>query len=265
MRARSGPAAPGAGSAWQADRVQQRLPSLLDPPVAFAHRGARAHAPENTIEAFTLALKLGATGLESDVWMTADGQVVLDHDGVVRSGLRKRPIREHRRDQLPGHVPTLAELLAACPGDWHLSLDLKDPETGAAVVDVVRLHRPSLLGRLWLCHPSLAELRALRDHAGDGVRLVHSTRLAKLPTGPERHAAVLAESGIAAMNMHHTDWTGGLTSLFHRFDVLTMAWDLQFPDVLRNAVRMGIDAVFSDFTDRMMDAVGREAGRPPAG
>ncbi|MGA1075335.1 MAG: glycerophosphodiester phosphodiesterase, partial [Ilumatobacteraceae bacterium] len=61
--------------------MQQRLPSLLDPPIMFAHRGARAHAPENTIEAFQLALRLGATGLESDAWLTADGVVVLDHDG----------------------------------------------------------------------------------------------------------------------------------------------------------------------------------------
>lgn len=240
--------------------MQQRLPSLLDPPVAFAHRGARAHAPENTLEAFALALKLGATGLESDVWLTADGEVVLDHDGVVRTGLRKRPIREYRRDQLPGHIPTLGELLAACPGDWHLSLDLKDPDSGPAVLDVVRAARPDLLGRLWLCHPSLDELGRLREGATGGVRLVHSTRLARLPTGPERHAAALSAAGIHAMNMHHTDWTGGLTTLFHRFDVLAMAWDLQFPDVLRNTVRMGMDAVFSDHTDRMMDAVTREAG-----
>jgi glycerophosphoryl diester phosphodiesterase len=61
------------------------------PPIGFAHRGARAHAPENTIAAFELALRLGATGLESDVWVTADGEAVLDHDGVVRSGRRKRP------------------------------------------------------------------------------------------------------------------------------------------------------------------------------
>ena len=53
--------------------MQQRLPALLDRPIGFAHRGARAHAPENTIEAFTLAFRLGATGLESDVWLTADG------------------------------------------------------------------------------------------------------------------------------------------------------------------------------------------------
>ncbi len=246
--------------------MQQRLPSLLDPPVAFAHRGARAHARENTIEAFKLALKLGATGLESDVRLTADGDVVLDHDGVVRSGLRKRPIRHHHRHQLPDHVPTLAELVDACPGDWHLSLDLKDPGSGAAVIDVVRQTRPDLLDRLWLCDPSLASLAALRPTAGDAVRLVHSTRLAKLPTGPERHAAVLAERGIDAMNMHHTDWTGGLTTLFHRFGVLAMAWDLQFPDALRNALRMGMDAVFSDYTDRMMDAVARESagGGPPA-
>ena len=35
--------------------------------IGFAHRGARAQAPENTLEAFSLALELGATGLESDV------------------------------------------------------------------------------------------------------------------------------------------------------------------------------------------------------
>ncbi|MET0902947.1 MAG: glycerophosphodiester phosphodiesterase family protein, partial [Acidimicrobiales bacterium] len=71
-----------------------RLPSLRRPPIGFAHRGARADAPENTLEAFVLAVRLGATGLESDVWLTRDGEAVLDHDGVVRQGLRKRPIAE---------------------------------------------------------------------------------------------------------------------------------------------------------------------------
>ena len=69
-----------------------RLPSLRRPPIGFAHRGAKAHAPENTLEAFTLAVRLGATGLESDVWLTRDGEAVLDHDGLVRNGLRRRRI-----------------------------------------------------------------------------------------------------------------------------------------------------------------------------
>ena len=45
--------------------VQQRLPTLLDATITFAHRGAKAHAPENTVAAFRLALEMGASGLES--------------------------------------------------------------------------------------------------------------------------------------------------------------------------------------------------------
>ena len=94
--------------------------------VLFAHRGARAHAPENTIEAFRLALRLGATGLESDVWVTADDVVVLDHDGVV-GRVRKRPIRSMTRAELPDHIPTLEELYRACGTALPLTLDVKDP------------------------------------------------------------------------------------------------------------------------------------------
>ena len=108
--------------------MQQRLPSLLDPPITFAHRGARAHARENTIEAFALGLKLGASGLESDVWLTAEGVPVLDHDGVVNRGLRQRQIRQFRRDELPEHNTTLTELLATDGTDYHNSRDLKDPD-----------------------------------------------------------------------------------------------------------------------------------------
>ena len=63
--------------------VQQRLPSLRQPPLQFAHRGARAHAEENTIPAFELALKLGATGLETDAWLSQDGTPVLDMTALL--------------------------------------------------------------------------------------------------------------------------------------------------------------------------------------
>src|SRR3954453_6837534 len=100
------------------------VPSLRDPPIAFAHRGARAHAPENTLEAFSLARRLGATGLESDVWCTADGVGVLDHDGVVGNRLQRRSIGAVVRADLPPHVPTLADLYDACGTDFDLSLDV---------------------------------------------------------------------------------------------------------------------------------------------
>jgi glycerophosphoryl diester phosphodiesterase len=242
--------------------VQQRLPSLLDPPIMFAHRGARAHAPENTIEAFELAVKLGATGLESDVWLTADDEVVLDHDGEVRRGvLRKVTIGRLRRDELPAHIPTLSELIAACGTDLHLSLDLKAPGAGEAVIDVLRRDAPDLLERTWLCHHEVEVLETLRP-LDDRVRLVDSTRLARITEGPERRAARLADVGIDGINLRHLDWNGGLVALFHRFERTAFAWDLQFEHHLRPAYRMGIDGVYSDHVDRMYESFRAELGIP---
>ena len=243
--------------------MQQRLPSHLDPPLAFAHRGARAHAPENTIEAFTLARRLGATGLESDVWVTSDGVAVLDHDGVVRRGLRRLPIAQIASADLPEHIPTLADLYAECGIDFDFSLDVKTPDAYGPVAEVVRAQGPDVARRTWLCDPNLDRLVKRRETLAD-FRLVHSTRLTKLAVTPELHAARLAELGIDVMNMHRTDWSGGLVVLFHRFGILAFSWDLQFDHQLEGALRMGVDGVYSDHTDTMMDAIAREVGLGPS-
>lgn len=239
--------------------MQQRLPSLLEHPIAFAHRGARAHARENTIQAFELALRLGANGLESDVWLTADGIPVLDHDGVARIQRRKRSIRELRREQLPSHIPALAELFEICGTGYELSLDLKDDLVGPSVLDVVRDTAPDIVPRLWLCHPRYEELLPLRPLDAD-VKLVDSTRLQRISEGPERRAAILAERGIDGVNLHHSDWNGGLVTLFHRFNRTAFGWDMQHEHILRPALRMGIDGVFSDHVDVMVDAYRAELG-----
>jgi glycerophosphoryl diester phosphodiesterase len=228
---------------------------LLRPPIAFAHRGARAHAAENTLEAFALALRLGATGLESDVWLTADGMVVLDHDGRVGSRLRRRPIAGIPRSELPAHIPTLEDLYAACGSAFELSLDVQDAEAAAAVVAVARAADPGAVGRLWLCHPDWERLVGWRAEWAD-VHLVDSTRLRLMRQGPERRAAQLARAGIDAVNLHHSDWTAGLTTLFHRFGRLAFGWDAQHQRVLQALVAMGIDAVYSDHVERMVEAVG---------
>ena len=203
---------------------------------------------------------MGASGLESDVWVTADRQAVLDHDGVVRRGRwrRRQPISDCRRDELPDHIPALAELYSKCGTDFEFSLDLKDPEAAPAVVDSVdeaaaRTGLP-LRERLWLCHPSVDTLVGLREQWPD-VRLCNSTRLSRMSDGPERRAAVLAEAGIDSVNLHQTDWTGGLVTLFHRFGILCFGWDAQQPRVLNELLDMGIDAVYSDHVDRMSDAL----------
>lgn len=233
-----------------------RLPSLRTPPIAFAHRGARAHAPENTIEAFRLAVRLGATGLESDVWLTADGEAVLDHDGVVRQGLRRRPISTCRRADLPEHIPTLEELYAEVGTGLDLSLDVKDPVAFEPVLAVARAAGGAAPERLWLCHPDIDLLVGWREAAPE-VRLVNSTHLRQMPDGAERRAAQLAEAGIDTVNLHHTEWSGGLVSLFHRFDVLCFGWDAQHDRILDALLEAGIDGVYSDHVDRMVDAFAR--------
>lgn len=231
------------------------MDSLMKPPLGFAHRGARAHAKENTLDSFRLALRLGASALESDVWITADGVAVLDHDGVVRVGARRRRIGDLARRSLPGHIPTLGELYDACGAGFDLSLDVKDPQALSAVLDEAR--QAGALELLWLCHPDWELLATWREIA-DGSRLVDSTRLRKMKMGPERRAADLAAAGIDAVNMHWTDWTLGLTTLFHRFNRLAFGWDAQQPHALAAILAMGIDGVYSDHVDRLVEAIAHQ-------
>ena len=95
-------------------------------PIGFAHRGARAHARRTRSRPSSWAF-LGATGLESDVWLTSDGVPVLDHDGIVRIGRRKRRVADLARADLPEHIPALTELYDRCGHDFQLSLDVKAP------------------------------------------------------------------------------------------------------------------------------------------
>ena len=210
-----------------------------------------------------MALRLGATGLESDVWLTADGIPVLDHDGVVGPLLRRKRIGELRRSDLPSHIPELAELYASFGTDFELSLDVKDPAAGAPTVAVTLAADPTMASRLWLCDDNLDRMVTWRE-VSPHVRLVDSTRLARLKQGPERLGAQLQALNIDAVNLHQSDWSGGLATLFHRFGILAFGWDAQFDRVLDGLLHMGLDGVFSDHVDRMVDALARDAERRAA-
>lgn len=213
------------------------------------------------MESFELALKLGANGLESDAWLTADGKVILDHDGVHRGKLRRVPIRRVVRQDLAGHIPDVTQLLAFVNQQCHVSIDLKDIDAlDPLVADAVAEGFP--LERLWLCHYDIDTVLEMKRRHPE-VRIVDSTRLSKIKEGIEKRAARLAEHNIDALNMHVTDWSGGLVTLLHRFNVLAFGWDAQFPPILETGFRMGLDAVYSDYIDRLVDAYQAVVGVTP--
>lgn len=224
-----------------------RHKTLGDQVVLFAHRGARAHAKENTIEAFRLALRMGATGLETDIWLTSDLIPVLDHDGVVGSLFRRKPISKILRAELPEHIPSLDEFYEALDDEVPLSIDVKDPAAFLPTIEAARKAGKEDL--LWLCYPNYTELQKYRQDTS--AKLICSTRLSKLNDGLERHAQRLRDGEIDGLNMHHSDWSAGAIAILHRFERLALGWDAQYERQIAKLIDFGIDGLFSDHVDRM--------------
>ncbi len=163
-------------------------------PVVLAHRGASAEAPENTLPAFALAESQGADALEIDVRLTADGVVVVHHDGTVdRLTEGRGPVRalslEGLRRLDAGHrfstdggrtfpyrgrgvvVPTLAETFAAHPA-LGVNIDLKDHDAAMARATVETVHNAGAAGRTLLASFDagvLAEVRRLDPTIATGL------------------------------------------------------------------------------------------------
>ncbi len=201
-----------------------------------------------------LALKMGATALESDVWISSDGYIVMDHDGVVRKWRKTVKIRDVRRSDLPSHIPSLLEFYQHCGTNFDLSLDVKDAKAAAEVVNVSRKFDPAILRRLWLCHPDWRVVAGWRS-LSDEIKLVDSTRIKHVKEGFEHRLVSLVEARTDAVNMHHTDWTASYVEMVHAKGLLAMAWDLQRPADLKRLLEMNVDAIFSDHVDRMKQSV----------
>lgn len=234
------------------------MPHLSSQIIAFAHRGARAECPENTLPAFQRALELGANGLESDAWITSDGVVVLDHDGVVGPLWRRRAISATPRDGLPAHIPTLAELYERCGTGFELSIDVKDLAALEPLVEVARAHGAA--ERLWLCHNDWRPMAAWRRVAGE-CRLVESSNLAWMKEGLAARVSALAAAGLDALNLHRSQWSADACREVHAVGLKAFGWDAQSAAEIEGLLATGVDGLYSDHVARMMTAVrGRRSG-----
>lgn len=226
-----------------------RLPEAH--PILFAHRGARAHARENTLEAFVLGLAMGANGLETDAWLTRDGVVVLDHDGETPDGT---PIAHVDRVDLPPHIPSLDDVYRRCGTDAEMSIDIKDPEVVGPLGEVACAHRAD--HRLWICDPYWRRLASWRPLLGR-ARLVNSTMVGYMSGGVEGRSASLREAGIDAINLHHTEWNPERVAVCSAQELVMFGWDAQEAAEIEHLLQIGIHGVFSDHVDRMVDVANR--------
>ncbi len=232
-------------------------------PIGFAHRGARAERRENTLDAFSRALELGASGLESDAWITADGVVVLDHDGTTGPPWRRRPIAAQPRASLPGHIPSLVELYERVGSDFELSLDVKDPAALPPILAAA--DGESARGRLWLCHDDPRLLAGWRPLAGS-AGLVDSTSLGRGSAGRQELDGFdawlreLHNDGIDALNLNRREWSASRVAAVHAAGLYAFGWGAQKrPDIIR-LLDAGVDGVYSDHVDVLMATIRSRRG-----
>lgn len=95
----------------------------------IGHRGAAGLAPENTIESFQTAMRIGVDALEFDLRLTSDQQIVVNHDASLKRAFGvNMTISQHTLAELQKacpKLPTLNQVLQAC-GDTALVIELKE-------------------------------------------------------------------------------------------------------------------------------------------
>jgi glycerophosphoryl diester phosphodiesterase len=217
----------------------------------FAHRGG-SHGPDNALTTFADALARGATGLETDAWLSLDGKVVLDHDGVAGPPGRQ-PIADVRRDELPAHMATLDELYTKCGTDFALAIDVKTASVATAIVDTAERHAAA--ANLWIVAPAAAHLEALDLGAAHTAVTVRGN---VMRSSRRRHVLELARgAGVHAINARWMWWDRHIVDEVHALGMLAFGYDAQRRLSLDRSLAIGLDGVFSDHVDRMLAALRR--------
>ncbi len=248
-------------------------------PVNFAHRGDSTRAPENTLEAFRKAVELGAGGLELDVHLTGDGQVVVIHDATVDrttggSGAVASMTLEALRGMDAGHhfsrdggrtypyraqglrTPTLAEVLEGFP-DAAINIDIKEIQRGqeAAVLEVLR--EAGAEGRALVVSEHHAVVRRVRALSGGRVATGASRReIAVFYLMSALRLEGLLSPDYAALQV--PVYYGGLALVTRRFveaaharGVRVDAWTVNDPAEMHRLLDLGVDVVMTDLPETL--------------
>jgi glycerophosphoryl diester phosphodiesterase len=248
-------------------------------PMAFAHRGGAAHAPENSWRAFEHALGLGYRYLETDLQATADGVLVAFHDRTLdrvtdRGGrIARLPYQAVAQARIDGTetIPRLDDLLAAWP-DVRFNIDLKDAPVIEPLAGVLR--RTQAWDRVCVTSFSASRLRTARRVLDRPVCMAASPfgisvvrlggprgprdqrRPTQAPRGP--HLALadrLARTGVRCAQVPASVATPSFVARAHALGLHVHAWTVNSPEVMHKLLDTGVDGIMTDQTVALRDVL----------
>ncbi|MEN9751702.1 MAG: hypothetical protein RLZZ600_749 [Actinomycetota bacterium] len=235
-------------------------------PHVLAHRGFHTNCPENTLAAFEAALALGATHIETDAHVSADGLAVLVHDPVLTVDGQSIVVSERTAEQLAaldlggGHgVPLLALALSRFP-EARFNIDVKVAGVAQAVVDAVtdaqaqhrvliasfraRRRKAAVKPLGSVTSPSALQSLAIVVLASCGFtwlgsRILRTVDAVQLPT---------KVMGIEV-------FTPRFIQMCHRAKVFVHAWTINDPAQMRALLNRGIDGIVTDRCDLAVEVL----------
>lgn len=225
----------------------------------YAHRGASAYAPENTLPAFQLAEEQGADGIELDVHLTKDGELVVIHDekldrttngvGLVRDYTLAELKRFCADNGMPGfadaRIPTLREVLEQVkPGRMLVNIELK---TGILWYEGIEKKTLDLVAELGMQdriiyssfnHYSIAEVRRLAPEAQTAYLF------GDIPCDIEQYAA---QRGVGGLHLGlYCVKMGNLLKTYLDSGLAVRVWTVNGAEDLRWLMEEGADVITND-------------------
>lgn len=228
----------------------------------WAHRGASGYVPENTLEAFQKAADMKADGVELDVQLTKDGELVVIHDEKVeRVSDGKGYVKDYTYGELRAldvslpvpsygtvHVPTLAQVLEELrPAGMTVNIECK---TGIFLYPgleekVVRLVKDmGMTERVWCSsfnHESVLRIRKLCPEMKTGFLIADV--IVDVADYTKAH-------GVQALHpaLYHMQ-DGGLLERCRQNGLAVHVWTVNEEEDMRRLGRAGVDAVITNYPD----------------
>jgi glycerophosphoryl diester phosphodiesterase len=230
---------------------------MLQLPKVIGHRGAAAYAPENTLESFREARRRGATWVETDIKLTADGVPIVMHDeSLKRTTGVDRLVAKTPRADLPAGVPTFEEAIA-CFGEEGLGCNVeikpcpgREAETGRVVVETLRRCWPVRLPPPVLSSFQDTSLAAAREAAPEFARAL---LLGEIGDDWRPRAEAVAAGGI---NTNGKKLTAVQAVEIRKAGYTLSVYTIDDGDVAKALVGMGVECIITDAPDVILAAIG---------